>query len=134
VVRVPGYSSRDPRFDSRHYQIFWEVVGLERGLLNLARITEELLEWKSRGSGSRKPRLTAVRICCADHKTPSVCRKLALTLLTSRGRSVNIVCLRTKATEFVFIAVRTPRAPNPCCIYLYWVCCAQAQMLNTLPV
>jgi hypothetical protein len=37
--------------------MFGEVVGLERGPLSLVRITEELLEWKSRGSGSRKPRL-----------------------------------------------------------------------------
>jgi hypothetical protein len=35
------------------------VVGLERGPLSLVRITEELLEWKSSGSGSRKPRLRA---------------------------------------------------------------------------
>jgi hypothetical protein len=35
---------------------FWEVVGLERGPLSLVRIIEELLEWKSSGSGSRKPR------------------------------------------------------------------------------
>jgi hypothetical protein len=35
-------------------------MGLERGLLSLVRITEELLEWKSSGSGSRKLRLTAV--------------------------------------------------------------------------
>jgi hypothetical protein len=39
------------------YQIFSEVVGLERGPLSLVRIIEELLEWKSSGSGSRKPRL-----------------------------------------------------------------------------
>jgi hypothetical protein len=32
-------------------------VGLERGPPSLVRITEELLEWKSSGSGSRKPRL-----------------------------------------------------------------------------
>jgi hypothetical protein len=32
-------------------------VGLERGPLSLVRIIEELLEWKSGGSGSRKPRL-----------------------------------------------------------------------------
>jgi hypothetical protein len=38
-------------------QIFWEVVGLERGPLGIVRIIEELLEWKSSGSGSRKPRL-----------------------------------------------------------------------------
>jgi hypothetical protein len=33
------------------YQIFWEVVGLERGPLSLVRIIEELLEWTSSGSG-----------------------------------------------------------------------------------
>jgi hypothetical protein len=44
-------------------------VGLERGPLSLMRITEELLEWKNSGSGSRKSRLTAVRFSCADHGT-----------------------------------------------------------------
>jgi hypothetical protein len=44
VVRVPGYRYRGPGFDSRGYQIFWEVVGLERGPLSLVRIIEELLE------------------------------------------------------------------------------------------
>jgi hypothetical protein len=47
VVRVPGNISRDPGFDSR-------------GPLSLVRITEEPLEWKSSGSRSREPRLTAV--------------------------------------------------------------------------
>jgi hypothetical protein len=52
VVRVSGYRSRGPRFDSRSYQIFWEVrVGLEPGPLSLVRTVEELLEWKSSGSG-----------------------------------------------------------------------------------
>jgi hypothetical protein len=51
VVRVPGYRSRGPGFDSQLYQIFCEVVRLERGLLSLVRIIEELLEWKSSGSG-----------------------------------------------------------------------------------
>jgi hypothetical protein len=37
-------------FDSRCYQIFWEVVGLERGPLSLMRITEELFQENS-GSG-----------------------------------------------------------------------------------
>jgi hypothetical protein len=35
---------------------------------------EELLEWKSSGSGSRKPRLTAMGIRCTDHATPSICK------------------------------------------------------------
>jgi hypothetical protein len=38
-------------FDSRQYQIFWEVVGLERGPLSLVSTTEELLGRKSSGSG-----------------------------------------------------------------------------------
>jgi hypothetical protein len=51
VVRVPRYRSWGPGFDSRRYRIFWEVAGLERGPLSLVRIIEELLEWKSSGSG-----------------------------------------------------------------------------------
>jgi hypothetical protein len=38
-------------FDSWRYEIFWEVVGLERGPLNLVSTIEELLERKSSGSG-----------------------------------------------------------------------------------
>jgi hypothetical protein len=72
VVRVPGYSSKGPGFHFLRYQILWEVVGLERGPLNLVRITEELLEWISSGCGPRKPRLTALGIRCADHATPSI--------------------------------------------------------------
>jgi hypothetical protein len=51
VVRVSGYRSRGPGFDSRPFQIFWEVGGLERGPLRLVKTIEELLEWKSSGSG-----------------------------------------------------------------------------------
>jgi hypothetical protein len=36
-------------FDSRHYQIFWVVVGLERGPLSLVSTIEEPLERKSSG-------------------------------------------------------------------------------------
>jgi hypothetical protein len=43
VVRVPGYISRGPAFDSRRYKILWKVVGLERGPLSLVNTTEELL-------------------------------------------------------------------------------------------
>jgi hypothetical protein len=35
VVRVPGYRFRDSGFDARRHQIFWEVVGLERGPISL---------------------------------------------------------------------------------------------------
>jgi hypothetical protein len=64
ITRPPlwssGQSSRGPGFDSRHYQIFWEIVG--------------------------------------DTLYP---QKLALTSLTSGGRSVGIVRLWTKVTEFI---------------------------------
>jgi hypothetical protein len=51
VVRVPGYRSREPGFDSQRYQIFWEVVGLERDPLSLVSITEGLLGRNSSGFG-----------------------------------------------------------------------------------
>jgi hypothetical protein len=72
VVRFPAYISRGPGFGSRRYQTFWEVLGPERGPLSLVKITEELLEQKSSGSGSRKSILTTVGIRCAHHATPSV--------------------------------------------------------------
>jgi hypothetical protein len=70
-------------------------VGLDRGPLSLVRIIEELLEWKSSGSGPenlingwgdalRWPRATLYP------------QKLALTSPTSGGRSVGIVRLRTE--------------------------------------
>jgi hypothetical protein len=85
-------------FDSRRYQIFWEVVSLERGPLSLVSITDKLLWRKSivcglesreygRRDPSRWPR---------GNLYP---RKLALTPLTSGGRSVSIVRSRTQATE-----------------------------------
>jgi hypothetical protein len=72
VVRVPGYRSGCPTFDSRRYQIFWEVVCLERDPLSLE------CNWGGTcsGSGSRKSRLTAVGFCCADHVTPYIRKSL----------------------------------------------------------
>jgi hypothetical protein len=40
VVRVSGYRFRGLGFDSRPYQIFWEVGDLERGPLSLMRTIE----------------------------------------------------------------------------------------------
>ena len=58
---------------------------------------------KSSGSRSRKQGLTAVGTRCADHVKPLYPQKLALTLPTGSDRSVGIVRVRTKATEFSFI-------------------------------
>jgi hypothetical protein len=66
------------------------------------KITEELREWKNSGSGSRKSRLVAVGIRCANHATPSIRKKLALTSPTSGSRSVGIVSLRRNAMEFLY--------------------------------
>jgi hypothetical protein len=90
------------RFDSRRYQIFWEVVVLERGSLSHVSTIEELLGRNSSGSGlenreyDRGDTLRWPR----DTLYP---QKLALTSPTSGGSSVGIVRLRTKATEFFFI-------------------------------
>jgi NAD(P)-dependent dehydrogenase (short-subunit alcohol dehydrogenase family) len=47
VARVPVYRYRGPGCDSRLFRIFfYEVVGLERGPLSLARISDVLFERK----------------------------------------------------------------------------------------
>jgi hypothetical protein len=48
-------------------------VGLERDPLSLVRIIEELLEWKSSGSGSRKPRLRPWYILLTSKGLLKVC-------------------------------------------------------------
>jgi hypothetical protein len=87
-------------FDSRLYQIFWEVVGLERGAPSLVSTIEELPERKSSG-------------CCLEireygRRDPSrwprgtlYPQRLQLTSPTSSGRSVGMVRSRTQATEFI---------------------------------
>jgi hypothetical protein len=101
-IGIPGYRFRGLGFDSRRYQIFWEVVGLERGPLSLVSTIEELLGRNSSGSGlenreyGRGDPLRWPR----DTLYP---QKLALISPTCGGRSVGIVRLRNKATVFIFL-------------------------------
>jgi hypothetical protein len=63
-------------------------VGLERGPLSLLSVSEELVEWKHSGSESRKPRLTAEGIRCADQATPSIRRIKVCTNFAGKGQSL----------------------------------------------
>jgi hypothetical protein len=64
VVRIPGDKSSG--FDSRRYQIFWEVLDLERGPLSLVAKIEELLERKV-AAPVYKAENTTAGIRHADH-------------------------------------------------------------------
>jgi hypothetical protein len=102
VVKSSWLQIQRSGFDSRRYQIFWEVVGLELGSLSLVSTTEELLGGKSSCSGleiweyGRKnpPRWPCGTLCL---------QKLALTAPTSGCRSVGIVRSRTQAMEFSLV-------------------------------
>jgi hypothetical protein len=99
VVRVSGYRSRDPGLFPA-LPDFLRSSGPERGPLSLVSTTEELLERKSSGSG-----LETREYGCRDPsrwpRGTIYPQKLALTSLTSVGRSVGIVRSRTRVTEFV---------------------------------
>jgi hypothetical protein len=69
-------------------------VGLEQGPLSLVRIIEELLEWKSSGS-VLKTEINGRRDLLHWPRDTLYPQKLARTSLTSGGRSVGIVRLRT---------------------------------------
>jgi hypothetical protein len=96
VVRVPGYSSGGPGFDSRALQEK-KVAGLERGPLSLVSTTEELLGRNSSASGLESLKYGRRDLSALTTWHPP--QKLALTSPTSGGRLVGIVRLRTRATE-----------------------------------
>jgi hypothetical protein len=94
-------------FDSRHYQIFWEVVDMERGALSLLSATEELLDRKVAAPGLENREYGRRDPSCWPRDTLYP-QKLALPSPTSGGRSVGIVRSRTQTTEFV-------------CLFLFWM-------------
>jgi hypothetical protein len=77
-------------------------VDLKRGPLSLVSTTEELLDRKV-AAPVQKIDNTAVEIRHADHVAPLYPQKLAITLLTSGGRSVGVVRSRTQTMEFFFM-------------------------------
>jgi hypothetical protein len=106
VVGVPGYRCRGPGFDSQRYQIFWKVVGLERGPLRLVSTIEKLFGRNSSSSGL-KNREYGRGDPLGWPRDALYPQKLALTYPTGGGRSVGIVRLQTKTTEFI------------CCFFVY---------------
>jgi hypothetical protein len=98
VVRVPAYRSGGPGFDSRLYKIFREIVGLERGPLNLLSAIEVLLGRNnsdycpgSHEDGRGDP-LCWPRNTLYAQKLAPITDKLF--------RSVGVVHSRTQVTEF----------------------------------
>jgi hypothetical protein len=98
----PWLQTQRSRFDSLRYQIFWELLGLERGPLSLVMIIEELFQGNSGfGLENRNSRLWGF--------VAVTTLKWALTSPISGGRSDGIICLRTETTEF-FVVVNAPRS------------------------
>jgi hypothetical protein len=75
-------------------------VGLERGPFSFVRAVEELLEWKSSGSGLGNRKINGRRDPLRWPRDTLYPLKLALTWPTCGGCSVGIVRLRLKAMEF----------------------------------
>jgi hypothetical protein len=100
-VTFRNWWSGGPGWDFRPLQGKEKVVGLERGPLSLVSTTEELLRRNSSGSGVES-REYGRRDSSRWQRGTLSAKKLALSSLTSGGRSVGIVRLRTEATEFLF--------------------------------
>jgi hypothetical protein len=98
-------------FDSRRYQIFREVVDLERGPLSLVSTTEELLGRKSSGSGLES-REYGRREPSRWLRGTLYPQTLALTSPTSAGHSVGIVHSRTRPRVFLKHIARNYCARN----------------------
>jgi hypothetical protein len=92
-------------FDSLLYQIFWGVVGLERGPPSLVSTIEELLGRKSTGSGldNRENGRNDPTRWLRGILYPL---KLALSSPTRGCRSVGIVRSRAQVTEFFNVIIK----------------------------
>jgi hypothetical protein len=105
MVRVPGYRPRGARFDSLLYRIFWVVVGLEQVSLSLVSTIEELLGRNSSRSGLESREYGHGDPLRWPHGT-FYPQKLALTSLTSSGRSVGIVCSQRRPWSLFYVQLQ----------------------------
>jgi hypothetical protein len=103
-------------FDYRRYQIFWEVVGLERGPLSLVSTIEELLERKSIASGLEN-RNYGIGDPPRYYATPVYQQKLALTSQGNGGCSVGIARSRTKCTKLLLLVIMSVSI----FLYVFWI-------------
>jgi hypothetical protein len=89
---VPGYRSGVPGFDSRHYK---KSSGSGTGSTQ-PREYNWGATWRNSSGSGLESHNTAVGVRHADYVAPSSSKNVALTSLTSGGRSVGIVRLRTE--------------------------------------
>jgi hypothetical protein len=112
-IRPPQWSSgqsfwlqvQRSGLDSRRYHIFWVVVGLERGPLNLMSTSEELPEGKNSGSGLESREYGRRDPSCLPRGTLYP-QKSVLISPTNGVRSAGKVRSRIQAKEFIFVIIR----------------------------
>jgi hypothetical protein len=94
-----------PVFDSRRYQIFWEVVGLEGGPLSLVSTIGELLGRKSIRSGlvSRELGRRVASRWLRDTLCPQS-RTLQPLILSWGPPSVTVHCLNLRELQFCYVS------------------------------
>jgi hypothetical protein len=104
MVRVAALQIQRSAFDSRRYQIFWEVVGLEQGPLSLVSTVEELLGRKSSGSGLENRNYGRKETSALTTRNPSIRQAaIARSVQFARGLKSQTLLLLLRNTTFILI-------------------------------
>jgi hypothetical protein len=144
VVRVPGYRSEGPGFDSRTLQEK-KVVGLERGPLSLVSTIEEVLGRNSSGFGlesreySRKdsPRWPRGTLYPQKAATNFVDKRRSLGQYSSLADWGHGVFLHTFSfTTVTFYSFHLPYSFSSCnnLSHIYWLCSVATVYATVLPL